>query len=215
MGRYDEEYLAELRRHAAETRTLLSNAQKPERERMVVRAFLRCVGEPFTDGEILADQPEPVDIAFRAARFQVMDIVGDWKRGGDWRERERRYENAKSVSDVTEPWTDSNPMSFDDVSRAIAEGLTEKASHYGIKNCSGLDVLVYVDLKGRHLWPLEPALSAEVARILEKQGWRSASMLFVPYGAVLLAQADAPSFLQDKAGLILNEWPHCDGWFDA
>lgn len=215
MNRHDEEYIAELQRHATATRTLLSNAQKPERERMVARAFLRCIGEPFSDCEIRASQDEPVDVVFRAARFQVMDIVGDRKRGQDWSERERRYQNAKRVSDLAEPWINSNPMPFEEVSQAIAEGLTKKASHYGVKNCSEVDVLVYVDLKGRHLWPLEPTLNAEVAVILERQGWRSASMLFVPYGAVLVTQPDAPSFLRNKIGLILNRWPHCDGWFEA
>lgn len=215
MNQHDERYIAELRRHATETLSLLSNPQKPERERMVVRAFLRCIGERFSDCEIQAGQPEPVDITYRAALFQVMDIVGDRKRGQDWRERERRYQNATCVSDVTGPWTHSNPMSFDEVSRAMAEGLTEKASRYGLKNCSEVDVLVYVDLKGRHLWPLDSTLNSEVARILGEQGWRSASMLFVPYGTVLVAQPDAPSFLRDRAGFILNEWPACDGWFEA
>lgn len=215
MSRHEEEYIAELQRHATETRALLSNAQKPERERMVVRAFLRCIGEPFSDSEIRASKDEPVDVAFRTARFQVMDILGGRKRGKDWRERERRYENARGVSELSEPWTQSKQMSFEEVSQVITEKLAEKASHYGARNCSALDALAYVDLKGRHLWPLDFALNDEVANNLGEQGWRSVSMLFVPYGAVLITQPGATSFLQDKVGLILNSWPHCDGWFDA
>jgi hypothetical protein len=44
--------------------------------------------------------------------------------------------------------------------------------------------------------------------------WRSVSMLFVPFGSVLVARLNAPNFLQEKAGLVLNEWPHSEGWFD-
>ena len=211
----ETEYIAELQRHAAQTRTLYSNAQKPERERMVVRAFLRCIGEQFADDEIRASKDEPVDVAFRTVRFQVRYILCGRKPGRDWRERECRYKNAKGVSDVLEPWTSSEPMSFGEVSQLINEGLAEKASRYGVKNCAKLDALVYVDPRGRHLWPLEPTLNDEVAHDLGRQGWRSVSMLFVPYGAVLVSQPVAPDFLRDKVGLILNRSPHCDGLFDA
>src|ERR1700694_562796 len=88
----DRQYIADLQRHAAETRTLLSNAQKLERERMVVRAFLRCVGVPFLDGDIQASKDEPIDVVFGQACFQVMTILGGRKPGQDWREREDRYQ---------------------------------------------------------------------------------------------------------------------------
>jgi hypothetical protein len=41
MAPSDDPYIAALREHTAETRSLLSNRRKPERERMVVRAYLR------------------------------------------------------------------------------------------------------------------------------------------------------------------------------
>ena len=182
---------------------------------MVARAFLRCIGKAFTDDELLADQREPVDIAFGATRFQITSFIGGRKCVQEWRVRQRRYENAKQSSDVTEPWTASSAISFQEVSRLVAESLTKKASHYGFKNCSDLDVLVNVDLTGRHLWPLTPGLDARSALVLEKQGWRSVSMLFLPHGAVLATKADAPSFLRDRVGFVLSKWPNCDGWFDA
>lgn len=215
MCRWEQEYIAELRRHASETRELLSNRRKPERERMVVRAFLRCVGVQFSDYEIQASSNEPVDVVFRAARFQIMEILGNRKRGLAWREREDHYKNAKQTSDLIEPWTSSEPMSFGEVSRVIAKDLAKKASHYGVDNSSKLDALVNVDLSGRHLWPLESTLEAEVSDALSQQGWCSVSMLFLPYGLVLTAKPDAPDFLKDDAGVILNKWPNPDGWFDA
>ncbi len=215
MCRSEQEYIAELRRHASATRELFSNPKKPERERMVVRAFLRCVGVQFSDDEIKASSNEPVDVVFRAARFQIMEILGGRKRGLAWREREARYKNAKQASDVLEPWTSSEPMSFGEVSQMIAEGLAKKASHYGVNNCSKLDALVNVDLSGRHLWPLESNLEAEVTDSLNQQGWRSVSKLLLPYGLVLIAKPDAPDFLKDNAGVIRNEWTDADGWFDV
>jgi hypothetical protein len=127
MTRSDEEYLAELRKHATEARTLFSNAQKPERERMAVRAFLRCIGEQLSDDEIQAATQEPIDAMFRSAQFQLMDIVGNKKRGLEWLKRERRYHEATRVSDLLEPWADPNPISFDEISQQIATALARKA----------------------------------------------------------------------------------------
>jgi hypothetical protein len=67
MSSNDDTYLASLRTHAAETRTLFSNPMKPERERMVVRAYLRCLGIPFTEDEIASSNDEPVDVLFGEA----------------------------------------------------------------------------------------------------------------------------------------------------
>lgn len=214
MCRSEQEYIAKLQKHAAEALALLSNAQKPERERMVVRAFLRCEGIPFSDDEIQAGKEEPVDVVFRSARFQVTEVLGGRKRGLVWRQRQRRYQAARRVTDLREPWISSEPMSFSEISQLVSEGLAEKASHYGVKTCSELDALVNVDLSGRYLWPLEPALDAKVAEELSRQAWRSVSMLFVPYGVVVIATHDAPEFLKDRDGLILNEWPDPEGWFD-
>ena len=92
MCQGDREYIEKLERHASNTRALLSNKQKPERERMVVRAFLRCIGVQFSDSDIAAGTEEPVDVTFLSARFQVRDIPGGRKRVEAWRQRQLRYQ---------------------------------------------------------------------------------------------------------------------------
>ena len=215
MSARRDPYLDQLERHAAETRNLFSNAGRQERERKVVRAFLRSAGVAFTEQEIQPGTGEPVDIAFRTARFQIMDIVGDRQRGRAWKERQQRYAEAKSITDVMEPWTSSEPIPFPEATHMIAGSLDRKARRYGPDNCSALDVLVYVDLRGRHLWPVDAPLDDQAAAMLHEQGWRSVSMLFLPYAAVLAARPEAPEFLKESARLILREWPGPDGWFDA
>jgi hypothetical protein len=212
----DEEYLAKLREDAAEAKTLFSNAKKPERERMVVRAFLRCIGEQFADDEIRIGTDEPVDVAVHDARFQIREILGDRRRGRELQERERRYEEAERLSDLLEPFTASEPFSLAEAAQFVAEALAEKASHYGVANCAKLDALVYVNLKGRHLYPKPDQLAIDrmSAAKFDRQGWRSVSILSLPYGVVLVARSDSPQFLQDKVGCILKCWPHVDGWFD-
>src|SRR5262245_51504817 len=103
MSSNDDTYLSSLPAHSAATRTLFSNPMKPERERMVVRAYLRCLGISFTEDEIASSNHEPVDVLFGDARFQIRDIVGNRLRGKEWAEREHRYQAAQTVSDVTAP----------------------------------------------------------------------------------------------------------------
>jgi Putative endonuclease, protein of unknown function (DUF1780) len=129
MSSNDDTYLASLRTHAAETRTLFSNPMKPERERMVVRAYLRCLGIPFTEDEIASSNDEPVDVLFGDARFQIRDIVGDRLRGKEWAVKQR-YQAAQTASDVTDPYTPSVVISLDQAAKMVADALAGKARHY-------------------------------------------------------------------------------------
>lgn len=216
MTQSDEEYLVKLREDAAEAKTLISNAKKPERERMVVRAFLRCIGVQFADNEIQVEMEEPVDVSFHATRFQIREVLGDRQRGRELQQREQRYKHAKRLSDLLEPFTSSKPFSLPEAARFIAGALAGKASRYGVTNCAQLDALVYMNLKSEHLCPTLCSLAIDCASDAElhRQGWRSVSMLSLPYGVVLAARSDAPQFLRDKIGQALKCWPHADGWFD-
>ena len=211
----DRAYLAALRQHAADTRTLLSNAQKSERERMVLRAYLRCLGIPFSDDEIVAGTEEPIDVLFRSAQFQIRDVVGNRLRGKEWADREQRYQAAESMSDVMDPYTPSVAVPFDRSAKMVADALAGKARHYAPATTAALDALLYLDLANSHLWPLEPGPASAVTDELNRQGWRSVSMLSLPYGSVLTASSNAPEFLKSKAGLIFNEWPGPNGWFES
>jgi hypothetical protein len=214
MAISDNVFLGKLREHAAQTLRLFWNPQKPERERMVVRAFLRCVGEAFAENEIIVSREEPVDVRFRDADFQIMEIVGNKRRSLDWRQRNDRYRDAKRVVDVMEPYTPSQQMSFDDMTQLVAEKLSAKAARYGAPACAKLDALVYIDLHNRHLWPVESTGQTLAITMLQGQAWRSVSVLFVPYGVVLLAAPTAPDVITARAGRILNNWSGLDGLFD-
>jgi hypothetical protein len=214
MTRNDDRYLAALREDAADSRSLMSNPRKSERERSVVRALLRCLGVAFADLEIAAGSEEPVDVEFRAARFQIRDILGGRKRGKELADRERIYRSAKTISDVVTPYRASTAIPFDKAAAMVAEALAEKASRYGQRTCAALDAVIYFDPGSSHLYPAEPQGASDALAELGRQGWRSVSMLALPYGIVLTANADAPDFLQQKVGLACSEWPGPDGWFE-
>lgn len=210
----EKQYLESLVAAAKGSCDLFQNRNKTTREKMVARAFLRCLGIGFSEGELVVGPDEPVDISFRSARFQIREILGDRKRGQGLRERLERFQKAKSIEDVTDPWRDSNPLSFTDVSRDIAKSLSAKASKYGVEACAKLDALVYINIPGRHLYPLTKKLDPKAAQELDQQGWRSVSMVFIPYSCVIVAKADCPAFLGKKTGRVRMKWPLPGGWFD-
>ena len=214
MKQSEKQYLGSLVAATKAARELFSNKNKTVREKMVANAFLRCLGVKFTEDELVVGPQEPVDISFKSARFQIMEILGDRKRGLELNEQLERYQKAKSINDVTDPWLDPVPLSFSDVSVDIAQRLSAKASKYGVQACTMLDALVYVNIPGRHLYPLTPKLDPTAAEELDRQGWRSVSMVFIPYSCVLIAKEDCPEFLRNKAGRVRMKWPHPGGWFD-
>ena len=74
---------------------------KSKRERMVCRAFLRCLGVQFQEDEILAPYTEPIDVAFRSAKFQIRELMEpERKRGDEVREFQQVVQNATSIEDV-------------------------------------------------------------------------------------------------------------------
>jgi hypothetical protein len=198
------------------TRNLWSNENKPERERMIVRAFLRCIGVAFTDDEIRSSHRDPPDVVFREAQFEVMEDLGGRKRGDECRKRQRKWAQAERLSDLAEPYTPSEPMPMAEAFPRSVDALAKKATHYGSGVCAQLDALLYLDLAGQHLWPLEQPLDREAAAKATAQGWRSVSLLFPPYGAAIHTRSCAPGFLKDAAGEALAQWPRpgAEGLFD-
>lgn len=79
MKQSKKQYLGSLIAATKAARELFSNKNKTVREKMVARAFLRCLGVKFSENEIVVGPEEPVDVSFKSARFQIMEILGDRK----------------------------------------------------------------------------------------------------------------------------------------
>lgn len=210
----EREYLQKLQAHAADALRYLSDKCRPERERAVCRAFLRCVGVSFVEVEIVAPASEPADVLFRDAMFQVRELLEQGSRRGDeWKLRLVRAVQARSMDDVTVPWGPLTPMSFSELTMAITEALKRKSRRYGKKQCSDLDALVYMDLTWTSF--LRPDTARGDTSGLEAQGWRSVSIVFPPYGIVLYAAGNAPSFLRQLVGTVRREWVDLHELFDV
>jgi hypothetical protein len=206
----EREYLQNTQADAADTLHYLSDKCKPERERAIVRAFLRCIGVTFAESEIVAPSSEPADVSFREARFQVREILQQGRRRGDeWKLKAR----TQSMDDAIVTWKLPTPMSAEELTLAITQALDEKARKYGRSQCSRLDALVYVNLTWTCV--LRPDTAPGNTAGLAAQAWRSVSLVFPPYGIVLSATSDASGFLQQLLGRVRMEWSDVNELFDV
>ena len=191
-------YIAELRKHATSTRTFFSNPMKQQRERAVCRAFLRAMGMRFAEGEIVAPCQEPIDVGFRDAKFQIRDELLSRRRGDAWRQREVRWGNVRTMSALLEPAMWPKPMRRVELVELVAKALKAKSEKYGLVGCAQTDALIYADVTDKRF--LLPRSTTRNLATLEGKGWRSVSVLFPPFGLVLLARINAPEFLRLLVG---------------
>jgi len=206
----ERELLDRLRTDADDGRRLFSNPGQGLQERTAVAGLLRVLGVPFEEREIIKRGPEPIDVWFQEARFQVTEVLDSGRRrNAEWREIAERRRKTRSLVDLVTPGViSSTSASPDEVLGLVHDACRRKHAKYG-SNCGSVDALVYVNLKGRHLYPTAPW--PDTAR-LEAMGWRSVSVIMEPYAAVLLACDDAPPFLRAVADET-QQWPELDSCF--
>jgi hypothetical protein len=87
-------------------------------------------------------------------------------------------------------------MSPDELVTRVSERAKEKAQRYA-GGCGGVDLLVYVNLRGRHIFPLQPLPRFSVEA---RACWRSVSVIMEYFAAVFWAADNAPAFLVQGRG---------------
>jgi len=180
-----------------------SEDPRTEREKAPVREFLRYLGVGFTEEELVVPlKDDDVDVCFREARFQNVErIVAARRRHEEVQQFAERVRTAREVAARGVPWGDSVPMRVRELLREVHKALGNKSGK--TVNRAALDALVYVNLRGRHLYPA-PDVIEEDARAVAHLGWRSVSVLWPPYAVVISAKSAAPKFLRVKTGQIIR-----------
>jgi hypothetical protein len=229
----DKKYLRALLHDVKETCHLLSSEMKPERERMVCRAFLRCAGIPFTEEGLMASKVEPPDVLFDSARFEVRELMDVGRqRHSEWKKEYQRIEKAKSTDDVLRPPPSPKRIRLKELVPLVTDALKDKSEKYGKRgiSCGDIDALVYVNLLETFLVPALPGIDTEEVDTenLVNQGWRSVSILvlFSPnenpdfqgwpchHAGILTATSTAPQFIRERVGKILNTFSNQERLFE-
>ena len=172
-----------------QTRLVLTQRRKPERDCAMLHAFLRALGVAYADAELVASVEAPIDVRFREAQFHLRELRAH-SPGRDGQElagahQSRACAHGGAPHDLTEGRQRAVLLPH------VTAVLAPHAAWYGAR-CIGLDALVVVDACQCGL--AQPALETGVAA-LPWQGWRSVSVWWPPYGLVLYAASGAPAFL--------------------
>jgi hypothetical protein len=199
-----------LRGEAENASSLFSNKGQALQERTAVAGFLRLLGVNFRSDEIIKQGPEPIDVWFRDARFQVTEVLDAGRpRNLEIKNRLDRIRNAERLEDLVEPGTISSaPMHPDELVFLASKRAQEKSRKYG-GDGSGIDLLIYVNLERRHLFPLGPFTGSDEAAF---QGWRSVSVVMEGLAVVIATAATAPAFLVQHQGKA-RQWAGLDTVF--
>ena len=208
----EQKYIDGLVSHSEETLVLLSNKEKTKRERMVVAAFLRCLGVTFSSNDIESPQDDPPDIICKEACFEVRELLDEGRRRGDeYKDRHETLIKSTSIEDTLLPYDSPTPISYRKIFQLITAALSKKALRYGKQGCSDLDALVYLNLQNRFLDPTTDITNFDS---LMAQGWCSVSFVTPPYSHVIFAKDTAPDFLKSNTGEAKREWDDSDTFFE-
>ena len=178
----------------------LQNHKK--KERTTVAGFLRVLKIQYEDREIQKKGDEPVDIRFQGVHFQVIESLDEGRRHDDeihkrlgnlkWALATKKFEHLRKAVEVPGSFSPPPNCIPEDYFQRIFCCSEKKAKKYGRVD-GDIDLLVYINMKGRHLYPIEPWPTPEP---LMEHGWRSVSFVDNCYARGLYAKKNAPAFLQ-------------------
>jgi hypothetical protein len=203
MRRQTREWWTKLQGYFDGSVSFFSENGRTEREKAPIREFLRYLGVPFTEEDLtVPPKDDDIDVRFREARFQSVErIEPGRRRHEEVRSLAERARTARDVRTLEMPRSESLPMGVHELLREVLKALDKKTRKTA--NRASLDALVYVNLRGRHLYPA-PDLIEEDTGAVARLGWRSVSVLWPPYAVVLCAKPTAPKFLRVKIGRIIR-----------
>lgn len=185
----DDQIIEIIRNARAKWVHFLKNTSKPERERWIVKEFLKTLSISFLDEELVSQvEASNIDVIFRELSFQVKELTEpDCRRTSDANEDLRRAQSAKSVSELEGPLEASENITRD-AYPAIQSFASDR--RYPLTERSKLDLLIYVTDTGAVL------NLANQPKALYELGWRSISCLYGPHAYVLVAVEDAPELIR-------------------
>jgi hypothetical protein len=203
----EEEFRNKLGQRTKGSIAFFSNPQKAERERCVVRAFLRFLGVAFQEDDLKVSQREPIDVAVFEAKFQITEVLDQGrKRHEEYRKRLAELENVSNGDPCEIGWKNPTSIGWGELARLI-EGVLGKKTAY-----QDIDLLVHIALGQKFLnVKFKPTDLTKIA----SSGWRSVSFVFPPYSIVLYASDLAPDFLKANVGLVCNKWKSPEGWYES
>ncbi|MBN1972678.1 MAG: DUF1780 domain-containing protein [Sedimentisphaerales bacterium] len=205
------EIIKQLISETEESIRFFSCGKKPDRERSVCTAFLRCLGIGFKVSDLHINETDPPDIYFNGANFEIKEYLDDnRRRHEEYKKLLKKLKTAKKLSDLKESYNPPRPLTIKEVCDRVTSFIEKYARNYSENLCSTLDLMVYLNLNGYHLDDEDIPVDSSG---MIKQGWRSVSIVSNSLAFTFFASESAPVFLRNVVGKIKNEWKK-SGLFD-
>jgi hypothetical protein len=183
--------------------SFFSNANKKERELIVVRYFLENLGITFTEEELESVTNEPPDIKFKEANFEIKELPdSNRRRHEEYKRAKEKCRVANKISDMFEFYTPENLTFQEIVNKLIAFIIELEREHtYDVTVKNNLDLLIYFNQIGYHF---TGDFSFDLPNDISEYGWRSILVTKSDLSCVLFSSDRAPSFLKEITGQVFS-----------
>ena len=172
------------------------SANKQERERQTVAAYLKCLGIPFEQSELLSVATNFPDVCFRDAHFEIKEIPDfGRKRHGKLKEDLKILKKAKKLQELAgliEPYNSIN-LTMAGVADKIQPVLAKLAIKYPADQRNATDLLIYFNLRSVSV---SDSLRGVLHNPISAGGWRSVSVVGNSWSFVFHASPRAPAFIR-------------------
>lgn len=194
----EQEFISQRRKDLEASVAYFAPQNKDERERWVADAFVRNLGFNPAKGEIISIKPDPPDVAFRDARFEIKEILDSGRRRhAEYKQELERAQNITEAKDLLTPFTPKD-MSLAEIYR-LCQKEAASLDKYSSDFKRGTDLLFYVNF--RHVMDVTEQPYPDTTE-LEATGWRSISFVMGRRGGCFYARPDAPGFIRQAVGRV-------------
>lgn len=198
----DDEFIEERIAALKESVEYFGSANKAERERWVVLAFLENMGIKHSEGDVISPDQDPPDVIAIGAAFEVKEILDPGRK------RHKEYKDElQRVKEITDPQHLLTSFSPKDISiaeiyqRCLAEAKKFKLK-YALRDRESMDLLFYVNLE--NIFGVDEDPYPDVSEI-QNCGWRSVSFVEGLIACCFCASENAPEWLREAIGEIRHK----------
>lgn len=198
----DNEFIAERIAALEESVEYFGAANKAERERWVVQAFLKNMGIQCAEEDVVSPDQDPPDVIAFDGAFEVKEILDPGrKRHKEYKDELERVKQITDPQDLLTPFRPKDSSIAEIYQRCLRE--TEKLnSKYAPRDRESMDLLFYVNLE--HIFGVEEKLYPDVSEI-QNCGWRSVSFVKGQVACCFCASEHAPEWLSEAVGDIRHK----------
>lgn len=191
----DDEIICELIRQREATIAWFGQSGKQERERFILKAFLRCLA--LSDLlEIKSINGAFPDCEFQGSEFEIKEMLDpDWRRHDKYKKGLEELKKIKKLRDLIKPYRPAF-VTFHEVGQRIGQVLDDLCRKYPEHQRASTNLLVYFNLQDVML----DTKKEWVPSILDSRSWRSVSVVGSSWCYVFGSSTKAPQFITENVG---------------